>query len=680
MPDLLTDPAHLTGYTPKLSYAPGESVALHLSAAEPIQVRLVKLHSSDPFSGAVRSEPITGLVTAAIPGIQSLKAGSYGTATVHAEAQFTAGMWVYPTHAEPRDCSLLTLSRNGQTLSLSLDHDGQLSLGHGPGSLVFTPLGLGRLTRHKWVRVQIAIAVHAVRVRVETTQGDGLEVSTDLVFGGSAGPVTVTLAAFEGTRFFDGKIDDVIIDGAALEFDPLQVSPEIRSRGAVCGELMNSPTRAVTGHLWRDQTQLWQTAPELYSAAHFHSDDLDNACWPITTELVLPLQLASGFYAAEVSTATHRDWLPFAVRAPKRAVVTVLLPSFTWLAYANEAPFAPHEPVVVHPRDDFARESGLVSLYNFHTDGSGVALASLWRPLLNLRPDYRYWLTGYPHGPGADLSILDFVEHLGLDYDVITDHDLDADPSLLDDCTILVTGCHPEYWSRPMMGVLEAWQNAGGRFVYLGGNGLHAVVAPLPGAEHVLELRRRGAEVGLWEAEPGEAGMASTGELGGLWKHHHPAPSSLTGMSYCTMGFAAGVGFRALPGAHDQRVGFITAGLSPDEISGATIFGDRGLWFGAAAAYECDRAATGSGLPGHAIILAQSEPLPSCYESSDSSGLKQANLIFFETDAHGAVFSVGSISWAGALAIDGYDNAVATITANVLRRFASPARFGLPSK
>jgi hypothetical protein len=36
----------------------------------------------------------------------------------------------------------------------------------------------------------------------------------------------------------------------------------------------------------------------------------------------------------------------------------------------------------------------------------------------------------------------------------------------------------------------------------------------------------------------------------------------------------------------------------------------------------------------------------------------------------GAVFATGSIAWAGALPINGYDNSVATITKNVIERFS----------
>ena len=47
-------------------------------------------------------------------------------------------------------------------------------------------------------------------------------------------------------------------------------------------------------------------------------------------------------------------------------------------------------------------------------------------------------------------------------------------------------------------------------------------------------------------------------------------------------------------------------------------------------------------------------------------------MVFFETPNGGAVFSTGSIAWAGSLGHNGYANNVARITGNVLQRFIDP--------
>jgi N,N-dimethylformamidase len=55
--------------------------------------------------------------------------------------------------------------------------------------------------------------------------------------------------------------------------------------------------------------------------------------------------------------------------------------------------------------------------------------------------------------------------------------------------------------------------------------------------------------------------------------------------------------------------------------------------------------------------------------------LVRADIIFYETPGGGAVFSVGSISWFGALAVNGYDNDIARITGNVIQRFVDETPF-----
>jgi N,N-dimethylformamidase len=51
--------------------------------------------------------------------------------------------------------------------------------------------------------------------------------------------------------------------------------------------------------------------------------------------------------------------------------------------------------------------------------------------------------------------------------------------------------------------------------------------------------------------------------------------------------------------------------------------------------------------------------------------LVKSDMVFFEGPNDGAVFSVGSIAWLGALSYNAYRNDVSEITGNVLRRFVS---------
>ena len=64
--------------------------------------------------------------------------------------------------------------------------------------------------------------------------------------------------------------------------------------------------------------------------------------------------------------------------------------------------------------------------------------------------------------------------------------------------------------------------------------------------------------------------------------------------------------------------------------------------------------------------------------SGTQADIIRADLTFFETAGGGAVFSTGSIAWAGSMAWNGYDNEIARMTSNVLRRFNDPETFRMP--
>jgi N,N-dimethylformamidase len=58
--------------------------------------------------------------------------------------------------------------------------------------------------------------------------------------------------------------------------------------------------------------------------------------------------------------------------------------------------------------------------------------------------------------------------------------------------------------------------------------------------------------------------------------------------------------------------------------------------------------------------------------------LIRSDITFFETPNGGAVFSVGSMNFIGALPVDGYGNTAARLVENVVRRFADPEPFPAP--
>ena len=110
----------------------------------------------------------------------------------------------------------------------------------------------------------------------------------------------------------------------------------------------------------------------------------------------------------------------------------MLLPTFSYLAYANEHASWEHpissagdaSALPVTDRDRFMASHRLLSLYDLHPDGSGCCLSSWRRPVLNMRPGYHLPLIRGPHQFSADLELLHWLEHRQVEVDVLTDDDL----------------------------------------------------------------------------------------------------------------------------------------------------------------------------------------------------------------------------------------------------------------
>jgi N,N-dimethylformamidase len=218
--------------------------------------------------------------------------------------------------------------------------------------------------------------------------------------------------------------------------------------------------------------------------------------------------------------------------------------------------------------------------------------------------------------------------------------------------------------------------------MYLGGNGFFWRVAWHPTLP-VIELRRAEDGSRPWESQPGEYVMAWNGEYGGMWRRGDRTPNQLVGTGFAASGLDIGKPFRRRPESEDPRAAFIFEGVGRDEI-----IGDFGLLLGGAAGYEIDRFDRLLGSPPHTLIVAEATgftdnmvvvkedmPATNWILGGVDNPLVRADMTFFETPAGGAVFSASSISWSAALPCHGFDNNVARITGNVLRRFLDPAPF-----
>ena len=733
------------GYADQLSVAPGETICFHVSCQRPrYRADIVRLLHGDPNprGPGFKEECIQTTVSGEYPGReQVIQTGSHlvvpDAPPLRLHDSFSLQAWVYPTTPQKGERGILgKWAAAAGGYALMLDAGGVLALwltdseGRRQQVQGVTPLRTaewyfvaatfdaqsGRLTVYQeplrtWPHdtTRGAATASTNSRAVHTTEADFL--MAGLWQAGADGEARVE-------RHFNGKIDrpcvfrrvlgqeelislqrgalplafgDTLI--AAWDFSVDMASATVRdtSPHGLHGHAGNMLTRALTGHDWSGQETCFQRVPHEYAAIHFHDDDLEDAGWQVDFAWTLPAELKSGVYAARLRTEGGEDHIPFFVRPPTglhSADIAFLAPTNSYLAYANEQltdiplDLAPNQHQgEATAADRYSAANGLVSLYDHHTDGSGVCYSSRQRPIMNMRPRYHMRALGCPHQFPADLHLIDWLEAKGHAHDVITDEDLHNEGlDLLAGYKVILTGGHPEYWSGPMLDALETSLQNGGRLMYLGGNGFYWVTPFAPGQPHVVEVRRWGG-TRTWPARPGEYYHSTTGEPGGLWRSRGRAPQGLVGVGFTSQGFDTGTAYQRRPGSFEPRAAFIFEGIEADEAIGD--FGSLVLNHGAAG-FELDRAERSLGTPAHALVLASSSGHSDAYQhviaevlSSDSrqgstvNPKVRADMVYFEYPKGGAVFSASSIAWCRALSHNGYDNNVSRITDNVLRRFAA---------
>ena len=702
----------LVGYTDRLSVAPGETISFMVSSAKPRYLaRLVRLihGDDDPQGPGVKEEALHWEHEGERLGkVQELRHGSYAiTPSLTVGPSLRVSVWVCPTTPGSREQAIV--AQGNWALVLAEDGTPALRVGE-------MLAAIGRpLRAWEWYELDVELEgtqarlsqrplrpfVFDGRADVETTIARALEPEE--------APLTIAARRVEqeARDHYNGRIEDVQIASngtllAAWDFSlgiPTTRISDTSGNGHH-GRLVNMPMRAVTGHRFTGRVTSWTDDPREYGAIHFHDDDLDDAGWVPDFRFDLPADLPSGVYAAHLSAGLAEEYLPFIVRPPRdrsTADVAVLAPTLSYLAYANEhfswdSDFAVWASGDVHARltdaDRYMSEHRLLSLYDFHSDGTGSCYSSHLRPILSLRPKYDMPLIAAPHQFNADLHLLDWLEAKGFRRDVLTDHDLHEDgPGLLERYRVVITGTHPEYWTERMLDALQAYLERGGRLMYLGGNGFWWVTSIHPDAPHVIEIRRGLSGSRPWSSRPGEVFHGGTGEFGGQWRYRNRPPQRLVGIGFTAQGSDASRPYRRLPDSRDPRAAWIFEGVGDDEL-----IGDFGLVMGAAGGAEVDRADLALGTPPHTLVVARADAYTDMYQAQmddtlfhDSkqggtqSPLVRADMVFFETPDGGAVFAPGSISWCGSLSHNEYDNNVSRITENVLRRFLQSEPFPSPT-
>ena len=741
----------IVGYSDKLSVFPGEEIKFMVSVdgGAEYQVEIVRLIHGDtnPEGPGFKEQVVKTSAAGKYPGRkQEIDAGSYGIVADSTVLQnlesFALQAMICPTTPTKGAQGIITKWDGAKSAgyALVIDEKGCAALWLGDGAGKSEKVSSGKpLMTGCWYLVTGSMQNGKVVVSQEpivaSTNGrfcmpsagasSSAKVEKNVSLkplGANGMPVIIAgwVAAMNGKRVttggkYNGKIDrpriakraldregmhspkpaDLIAgwdfaDGIARKGIPTRKFSDL-SFNALHGEVVNQPTRAVTGYNWTSEEQNFIHAPEQYGAIHFHDDDVHDAGWEVGFTLTVPADLKSGIYAARLRAGDEEDYIPFYVRAKRgsEARIAFLAPTGSYMAYANDhlttnssvAQLMIARNPVMQRQDLFLaqhREYGL-STYDTHSDGSGVAYSSRLRPILNMRPKYRHWLSPSLWQFNADLHLVDWLTEKGYQFDVITDQDLNFEGAdLLKPYKVVLTGSHPEYYSGAMLDAVEEYQRAGGRFMYMGANGFYWIIAYHPSDPNIIEVRKENASQ-AWKAKPGERHLSFTGEYGTIWKHRGRAPQKISGVGFVAEGFDISSYYRRMPDSFDSRAAFIFEGIGKDEL-----LGNFGLVGGGAAGLELDIYDTELGTPPHALLLASSEKHTDVYlevleemffnapgVSGTQSARVRGDIVYYTTPNGGGVFSVSSIAFCGSLSHNKYENNCSRMIQNVVNRFMS---------
>jgi N,N-dimethylformamidase len=325
------------------------------------------------------------------------------------------------------------------------------------------------------------------------------------------------------------------------------------------------------------------------------------------------------------------------------------------------------------------------SIYDTHTDGTGISISSRLRPILSIRPKYDHFLAQAPWQYPADLHLIYWLETMGYEYDVFTDEDITYDGlARIENYNVIITGSHPEHNSGTQLDALHNYTQRGGRLMYMGADAWYWVHSYHPGYEDkgrgvVTEMRRCESGIRTWRADPGEYYHQGTGELGGMWRFRGRYLHSVAGVGMSSEGFDVSSYFSRTPDSLDQRVAWAFEGIDYDEK-----LGNFGLVGGGAAGLELDIVDTMLGSPPHTLTVATSagRHTEAYLLVMEDFGFNQQGLdgtthprvrgdiAYHETPNGGACFAFSSIAYCGSLPWNNCDNNISRLTKNVLDRFA----------
>lgn len=696
----------MIGYLSELDCLPGENVDVMVSSdAAEVSIDLVRLINGDdrPEAPGLLYHGIESFPQQIIkPQLQQTAIGSYGYCETDIQFNGTLNFecGLFPTMTEiDREQGVFYLP--GLDLRLTINIQSGLALLLKDQIL----LESDKLESHQWINISVTVDAKQTLLTLKSNTGLEKKFTGNGVVLNAQSSIFIAVAggSLHNGRFFpsgilNGKIstptftrsDELIIGWDFSQNITRQCVPAMaESQYDFKLELVNGPQRAVTGPQWKAKCYDWTQATAEYNAIYFHDDDLADACWPVAATLLIPDDLSSGIYAVRLRAEGLRDDLIPIIITPGTAAdnkpILLVLSTYTYMAYANERlTEGEYNKTSKLPLNRGTCEDLLTqhpewgkSVYDCHSDGSGVAYTSSRRPIPNYRPDYQFWGFSGPRRFPIDLYIVWFLTTRGYEFDVISEHYLnEVGNRAFDGYKVVLSGCQPEYYSETMLNAWQEYYNSGGNLMYLGGDGFYWVMTCFNDMPHLLEVRKSEG-FRHWECEPGERYHASTGELGGLWRTRGRSSHKLFGIGIGGAGWdEVTPGYTRSPASYLQKYSWIFKGIEQP------VIGDFGLLMNGSSGDEIDRIDYRRGTPKSTVVLASATghsewfvtipedimKVSNRLNATDNPGIR-SDMVIIGEPGQGCVFSVGSITFCGALPVNNGNNNVARLISNLLDGF-----------
>ena len=478
-------------YSNQLRVQPGQTLDVRVSNDGPVDFQILKLGVSTQDTTFVAALP------RAEATLQTIARGSY----VHIEnglnefSQLTVEIWFRTLASAPR----AGLIGQSGVCEMWLEDDNTPVLawtGSTPGTLRGAPVSL-----KEWHHVAARWNGARLDLWVDGEIAASQQLPAAPLSTACCGPLRLGALSDEAgaaSAFFTGDICAPVIYERALadeeirnryatknltaaagaigawKFDSVQGLPyRDESPAARHGQPVNYPVRMIPGPR-RTHDSDWLTYdptqdPDFGYAIRLMADDIVDCRWPITATWTVPQDVVPGQYGCRATdqNSESRD-VYFIVRPTRpRAKMLCLSTTSTRVAY-NFQPF-----------DDVSLDYGAYQLHPIYPMLAHIIGAR--------RPN-----SGEPwerQTVDFELPFYAWLDREGIDYDLMTEWDIEEEPALLDAYEVVAFAGHSEYWTARQYESLQAFTARGGHLLSMSGNTAYWRVSVDP-QNAVIEVRK----------------------------------------------------------------------------------------------------------------------------------------------------------------------------------------------